>query len=69
MSCPRLKDSIVFWLIEKKTTKYKNFLNSGIGVAGIFEWEEGQLANYMQYDVIINFQKEGLLWNRNTLEW
>ena len=33
-----LEDSIVFWLVNRKITKHKNFLNSGICVARMFDW-------------------------------
>ena len=30
---------------------------------------KAQSANNMHYDVAINFQMEGLFWDKNTLEW
>ena len=57
MSCPRLEDSIVFWLVERKITNHKHYLNSGIGVARIFDWG-ARSANHPQYDVIRNVQKK-----------
>ena len=69
MPCPRLEDSIVSWLVEKKITKHKNFLNSGISVARIFDWK----APIRKSHAIWRHQKfsngEVFLWDKNILEW
>ena len=69
MPCPRLEDSIAFWLVERKITKHKNFLNSGIGVARIFDWggPNPQITRNTTSSEI--FRRRDFLWNKNILEW
>ena len=54
------RTALVFDWLKRKIIKHKNFLNSGIGVAGIFDWGWGAIRKSRQYDAIRNFQKQGL---------
>ena len=69
MSCHRLEDSIVFRLVERKITRLKNFFNSGISVARIFDWRgaNSQITCNMTSSKI--FKWRGLLWDKYILEW
>ena len=53
------RTALFFLVAERKITKHKKFLNSGVIAAKIFDWG-AQFVNNMQYDVIRNFQKKGL---------
>ena len=68
--CPFLGSSTALFIdwLKRKKQKHKNFLNSGTGVARIFDWgKEAQFANHMQYDIIRNFQKEKLFMGQKCL--
>ena len=59
---------LIFDRLKIKITKHQNFFNSGIGVARIFHWRV-PIRKSHTFDVIRNFQKEGLLLDKNILEW
>ena len=68
MPSSRLVDSIVFWLVEKKITKHKNFSNSGIGVARIFDRGTSIRKSHAIWRHQ-KFLKERFLWDKIILEW
>ena len=69
MSCPRLENSIVFWLVESKIIKLKNFLNSVIGVARICDGGGPKRKISCNMTSSETFKRGDFLWDKNVLEW
>ena len=56
------------WLKRKVNKKHKNFLNSGIGVARVFDWlGNPRITCNMTPSEI--FKSRDFLWDKNTVEW